>query len=64
MCGQGVLQASAVIAAGQDSDGEHERYIEGGDKGLARGRMGGYRLMLVYGDLWVGVIAILKRVYS
>jgi len=37
VCGQGVQQASAVLAMSQDSDGEHEGYIGGlgEDKGLA-----------------------------
>lgn len=36
---EGVRQTSAVLAAGQDSDGEHEGYIEvwGLIRGLAEG---------------------------
>ena len=30
MCGEGIQQAFAVLAAGQDSDGEHEGIFRGG----------------------------------
>ena len=39
MCGQGVQQASAILAPGEDSNGEHEGYIGGVGDGCVRHRL-------------------------
>lgn len=39
MCGQGVQQASAILAPGEYSDGEYDGYIGGLGDGCGRHRL-------------------------